>query len=595
MKSLYKSALKVSTALAVALTLGGCNDDFMNRYPETSITEPQFFKTVNDLEIYTNGMYGYMGPSYWEPGTDDVYYIAQDVDLFELMNGLVSPQNTSTWSWSNIRNVNFMLARADQATGDEALKNHYIGVARMWRAKLYYDKVKLYNDVPWYDTDISSNDTEALYKTQDPRSMVVDKIIEDLNFAVENIQSGNNKTLVHKDVARMLLASIALHEGTYRKYHDEIGLNDGDKYLEIAYQTAKTIIDEGNYSISHERNGEYQAYESLFNNTNLSSNPEVIFMRDYDNALNVKHNATSCFNWMSGMSRNLMEDYLYIQNGKAVAFHTIAGYDKMDAYEVFENRDPRMEQTMMRPGYIRTGSSSYSAPNLNLGGFPQVKFQPTTEDQMSWGKAYTDLPIFRYAETLLIYAEAKAELGILTQADIDMTIQPLRDRVGMPSPMLSDWAVEDKVQSARYPNVVSSQKGAVLEIRRERRIEMSCEGRRKDDLYRWKCGQALTVQPEGSYIPKLGRYDIDRDGKDDVAIYATRAEVEALPDDQKTGITVIDLENASFRLSNGTSGHVMYYQMENTKEFKEPAYYYSPMSTEDILYNPNLKQTIGWE
>ena len=195
---------------------------------------------------------------------------------------------------------------------------------------------------------------------------------------------------------------------------------------------------------------------------------------------------------------DLMEDYLVVENGQTKAFHEITGYEIKTYNEVFNNRDPRMEQTFMKPGTQEVGIAEAHRPSLNLGGYPQIKFRPLTIDQMEWGKSYTDLPIIRYAEILLMYAEAKAELGILNQADVDNTINLIRNRAGMPLVQLSDWLADiDPIQAQRYANVNSSQKGAVLEIRRERRIELACEGFRFDDLMRWGCGELLEKAPEG--------------------------------------------------------------------------------------------------
>lgn len=137
----------MALAFGLAGALTGCNDSFMDRYPETSITEESFFKTVNDLEIYTNNMYGYLGGSYWDAVSDNMLY-TESSSTYKLLGGTINPETVGQWNWSSIRNVNFMLARTGNVTGDPAEINHFIGLARMYRAKLYYDKVQSYSDVP---------------------------------------------------------------------------------------------------------------------------------------------------------------------------------------------------------------------------------------------------------------------------------------------------------------------------------------------------------------------------------------------------------------------------------------------------------------
>ncbi len=167
-----------------------------------------------------------------------------------------------------------------------------------------------------------------------------------------------------------------------------------------------------------------------------------------------------------------MENYEYIKNGKAIPFTSVPDYDKMSMPETFKNRDPRYKQTFMYPGYIRPGENRPFVPNLYLGGYPQTKFVAQTADQMDWFRSYNDIPVMRYAEILYIYAEAKAELGILKQADLDATINVVRDRVGMPAILLASLNLNANLEK-QYPNVTGSQKDVILEIRRERRIEFA--------------------------------------------------------------------------------------------------------------------------
>lgn len=287
-----KNIAKFLVLGSVAFTiLTGCNDSFMDKYPETSISEEMFFKTPKDLELYTNGLYGIIGSSYWDLGTDNLIYL-DNVDIYTVMRGERTPDNVGEWSWSNIRKVNFMLARVNQAEGDQIEINHYVGLARMFRAKLYYDKVLSYSDVPWYSRDLQTTDTELLYKTQDSRSLVVDSIMADLDFAANNMKEDmGSRTIWSRYGALAMQARIALSEGSWRRYHPELELNDADRFFRVAIDACKKIMDSGEYSLSTTPSGDIPAYEAMFCNEDLSTNNEMIFYEDYDKALGRMHNA----------------------------------------------------------------------------------------------------------------------------------------------------------------------------------------------------------------------------------------------------------------------------------------------------------------
>lgn len=599
MNLIIKNIQKIVLGICSTLFLVSCNDSFMDRFPETSITDKAFFLTPSDLEIYTNGMYGYIGSSYWDVASDNCLYV-EDAGIYKMMRGEVRIDNAGQWgtSWEKIRTVNYMLNHTGSVKGDIKDINHYVGLARMFRANLYYSLVKKYSDVPWYSRDLQTTDTELLYKPQDPRTLVVDSIMADLDFAVKNIKDGTSKTRIFRDAALAIQARIALAEGTFRKYHPELKLNNGDEFLQVAANACNEIIKTGKYSLSTVKQGDIEAYEALFCSLDITQNPEMILVEDYDKALGRKHNAQAMFDWTSALSRDLMEDYLVIENNKTKTFQQIEGYEKKTVLEIFENRDPRMGQTFMKPGFIRPGTTRAYSAKLGLGGYPQVKFSPRSYDQIGWGESYTDLPVIRYAEILLMYAEAKAELGSFTQSDLDATINVIRTRAGVPSATLAEWnASIDPVQAKRYANVNGAQKAAILEIRRERRIELACEGFRYEDLMRWSCGKLMEKSPEGSYISGLGYHDITGDGEPDIAVVATSADANKIPaeDKEKYKLTVYTLEGNTFALSEKDKGHVLLISQQNKFKFIEPKYYYYPIDDDDILINKKLYQNPFWK
>jgi hypothetical protein len=208
-----------------------------------------------------------------------------------------------------------------------------------------------------------------------------------------------------------------------------------------------------------------------------------------------------------------------------------------------------------------------------------------------------DVPLIRFAEILLIYAEAKAELGTITQDDLNKSINKLRDRVAMPRLMLD--VLLDPWAAAKYPNVTAANKNVLLEIRRERRVELAFEGFRLDDLMRWKAGKLLEKRPEGIYFSGLGKYDLTGDGVPDIMLIP---QTESIPDVKEKNSLGVDLryyrvgvfgQDASVFLANGNSGAIQVIQ--NLGSFVEPKYYYRPIPKSQTDLNPNLKQIFGWE
>lgn len=595
MRITYKSLLIGCIVSVLAFT--SCNDSFMDRFPETDITDKVFFSNPKDLETYTNGLYGnIITPSYSDVVSDNINS-TENPDMYKLMRGEITPKTAGQWSWTRLRDINFVIEHAPKATGDRDEINHFIGVARLFRAYHYYGKVKTYSDVPWYSRTLKTTDDDLLYKTQDSRVLVVDSIMADLDFAVKHIKDYDSKTRLTKWSALALQSRIALNEGTYRNYHDELGLKDGNKFIQLARDAAKSVIESGKFSI-YTTKTTLEAYQSLFVSHDLSRNSEIIMYDAYDKSMGRFNNSQVMYNYYYGLSRDLMEDYLALKDGKAVTFQQIAGYDKKKVNEVFENRDPRFGYTFMQPGHVRAGEPRPTIAKLGLGGYIQVKFDPLSYDQLGWNNSYTDLPIIRLGEVCLIYAEARAELGELTQSDLDLTINKLRDRVSMPKMNLSEiMANIDPVQTQRYPNVTGAQAGAIFEIRRERRIELACEGFRKDDLFRWKAGQRIAKEYEGIYIDKLGYQDLTGDGEPDVAIVATKADADNIPqsDKDKYKLVIYVLEGNTFYLSEGNSGFIKLTAFRDKFKFEEPKHYYWPLDEKDIQVNTNLVQNSFWK
>ena len=595
-------------SITFVILLSACNDSYMDRFPETSIGTENFFKSEEDLKMFIYNLYSFPGVSEYN---NDGYLTtdnASNTGSTELKNIMLSSNPSSAtitggWTWSTLRNINLFLENCDKAEISEDLLNHYKGVARFFRARFYMDKVKRFSDVPWYDQVIGTSDDDLLFKGRDSREMVVQKIFEDYDFASQNVKADQPVGTVNKWVVLAYKARQALYEGTFRKYHSELELqSSANTYLGIARDAAKEIMDNGGFSVYNTGNPESD-YSALFLSQDLTTNPEVIFANvSEDQVKNSGWSETIFGNYEVSPSKDLLQAYLMADG----SFYTEQpDYETKHFVEEFENRDPRLKQTYAYPGWELINTDTYSQGGgiyiqqlqKNFTGYHQIKgFVNSTEQALMNG---VDFPVIRHAEILLIYAEAKAELGELTQTDLDMTVNILRDRAGMPH--LSMSPPVDPIQEARYSNITTSQTAELLEIRRERRIEFALEGYRYDDLMRWGTGKMLETEPIGLYFPGLGKYDLTGDGVEDIVLLDITQSIPG-PDDKETnslGKTLIYYRvgpqdsDASFYISGNNQGYIK--SVKDRGTFIAPKYYYRPIPQNDVTVNPNLTQIFGWE
>ena len=215
--------INIIVASLGALAMVGCNNDFMDRYPTTSIAPETFFKTESDLKLYTNTYYDYVQTYYSDYVSDNYASYSEVHENNDLIRGSITPETVGGWNdWGTLRRFNFFLNNLNNVTGDPQAIAHYVGLTRLERAIWYYSQVKKYNSLPWYSTALSDTDEELLYKARDPRTLGVDSIMADLDYAVANMSENmGNRSVFSKWYALAMQARICLHEGTYRKYHDE--------------------------------------------------------------------------------------------------------------------------------------------------------------------------------------------------------------------------------------------------------------------------------------------------------------------------------------------------------------------------------------
>ena len=587
MKKKYSTIKLVSLFVGSILTVS-CNDSFLDRYPIAEISPENSFKTADDLRLYTNGFYEQL-PSIRsiidaDLKTDNVLYSSIPEEQRSHERILPSETGSGGWDWEDLREINLFFDNYQRCT-DEAGRDKYEGVARFFRAWFYFDKVKRFGGVPWYETVIQTDDTDLLYKARDSREFVVSKIIQDLEIAVDKLGDERASDQVTRWTALALLSRVCLYEGTFRKYHTELGIQGSDTLLQKAYEAAGRVMDESGYTLYSTGNPDTD-YRDLFAST--LKEDEVILGRRYSLTLNQMHNVnyylTSRTQRDIGLTKDLVDSYLQL-NG--MPFTSKTGYATMGFYDEMQSRDRRLAQTIRSLGYQRIGGTATLLPDFaaTMTGYQLCKFL-SDETQDGDGASYQDVAFIRYAEVLLNYAEAKAELGIITQDDIDRTIRLIRSRVSMPNlDMTFANQSPDAVLAALYPNVSGSNQGIILEIRRERRIELVMEGFRWDDLVRWKAGKLLEPHFIGMYFPSLGEFDLDGDGAPDLMLYTGTAPSTTAAQSVEIG--------GVLQLTEGDHGNLIGFK-DNTKQFDESRDYLYPLPTGDLLLNENLVQNPNW-
>lgn len=287
--------------------ISSCDEDFMDRYPQTSISPEAFFKTEEDLRLYVDGLLSLPGMfEYQSDQSSDNMATTGAIEIKNIMTGSPSSQNiTSGWNWARLRNINYFLENSPNADASPEAIQHYEGLARFYRAIFYFEMVKRYSDVPWYDELLNPSDEELLYKGRDSRETVVEGIMEDLAFAAEHVWEDVPSGTPGNWAVKTLYARVALYEGTYRKYHDELGLQgSANEFLTLAKDLSKEIMDSGNFSL-HQTGNPESDYKALFNSLDLSGNSEVILFNPYD--LNKDRNSDINYTVFEPMSSLLPE------------------------------------------------------------------------------------------------------------------------------------------------------------------------------------------------------------------------------------------------------------------------------------------------
>ena len=498
----------ISLFTAVACDI---NDEFMDRYPLDQISDANYWKTASDIEMFANQFYTKLY---------DFRLAWYNVDNFG-DNQVPRTQNSYTWDnytvpssgggwaksdWADIRSCNFALVRIANMTKTPAVLEKE-GEIRFFKAFFYYAKVKRYGDVPWLESDLAT-DSEELFKPRDPRTTVIDNILSNLDFAIANLPETSGADRLTKYAALALKSDVCLYEGTFRKYHNVAGGHEA--LLRESAEASEEIINSGMFDIWSTGNPTWD-YFDLFVQYELKGNPEGIMVQRYITNKRMHNNTRQSGEAYTGYSKDYINSYL-CTDGLPIALSPLYQGDAEWGDEII-NRDPRLKQSIYtsdRPYRIyEDGSTMYKDLPEFINYCPTSywitkAYSPYERDRLPSTSIIDDF-IFRYAVVLLNYAEAKAELGECTQDVLDITINKIRDRVAM-----AHLTVDVGFEDPNWPAWEVAVSPLINEIRRERRIEVCAEGRRWDDIVRWKAGKILEnpLTILGARDPSTGEYKV---------------------------------------------------------------------------------------
>ncbi|RYD77002.1 MAG: RagB/SusD family nutrient uptake outer membrane protein [Sphingobacteriales bacterium] len=483
--------IKLSIILfaATALMLTSCGK--LDRLPETSITDDLYWNTENDLINASNRLYQELDGDWTDNRADDA--VAPTVNL--VSSGARSIPNTSgDWNdrYDEIFTANNILEKGMKAQVTDAVRNRWFAESYFFRAYAYSKLVKIYGDVPLLLRTLAVGDS-GLYMARNPRAEVVQQIYNDLDSAAKYLPRRSELPAIQwgrvfKSTAWALKARVALYEGTRGKFHGTVA--DWQSHLNIAVAAATSAMGEGHTLFNNYQNLFIQAGEG-------PANLENIFVKIYgvsrDNLLLGHNHSRSLENGQLAPTRNLLRQYLYsdglpafnVDGTTASATRSplfVAELNETSYNTILDNRDPRVAAS-----YFRAGDVAYQGPwvprtSLGIRTAIAPKKAFNTIDQGIVNAAVVDRILIRYAEVLLILAEAKFELTeTISDADLNLTVNALRTRVGF-APKLTNAFVTTNNLSMRE------------EIRRERTVELALEGFRYDDIIRWKTAENVLPQ-----------------------------------------------------------------------------------------------------
>jgi len=506
------SKLFLSLLLLALGSIAGCKKYVDVTNPDT-FTDPEYWKNENSVKSYSWEFYNsFPGYGNGSSTNGDFYYPSLTDD--QAPSGftqfpLTTAATNSSWDFGFVRKANIMLERIPIVNMPDEAKHHWSGIARFFRALVYFKMVQTFGGVPWYGRSVEFNDSTQIYKPRDPHVGVMDSVLADLNFAIANLRANAGDNTVNKDVALALKARVCLYEGTYRKYDTLLKAPGADTYLLAAKDAASQLMT-GAYSLTAD-------YQAVYNSSDLAGNKEMILYKRYEPGY-LQHSLvayTYSSTVMNGPTKTAIESYL-CTDGLPIGLSALYKGDN-GISNVRANRDKRLLESF---DSILCYNGTPNGAFTTSTGYRPVKFLPSgviPNSEAGIGTNKTDAPLFWLAEVYLNYAEACAELDQMgkygiTQADIDNSINKLRKRAGVANLLITGQQV-GFTDPKKDPDLTP----LIWEVRRERRSELMMDGFRFQDIMRWKKGWYMdsNLNPDsylGAKVPANGKVRLNPAG-----------------------------------------------------------------------------------
>lgn len=365
--------------------------------------------------------------------------------------------------------------------------------------------LQTFGGVP-YISKVLNVDSEELYTPRSSRKEIAEKIVADLDSAIlycdwkgEGEASAGR---INKEAALVMQSRVALYEGSWEFYHGKKGSkfqvqgSDGSVFLKKGIEAGEQLIEK--YGSNIYRGSSGNEYFDYFNQSDYEKIQGAFLYKVYSRSLGIINNWGRSYaeGVNAGLTKSAIDAYV-MSDGKPVEVSRVT-LDNQTMNELCTKKDPRLSQTIWYPAkgrffdYLGAVDHAYktSYPGLIISqqrnpaytGFRIWKGTSFDPEEIDNGEV--DDLILRYEEGLLNYVEAKAILGLVTQDDLDKTINVIRSRVNMPSMSLSEvngWSIDYDKRNGYDPSAPN----VVNEIRRERRVELMLEGLRFMDIKRW--------------------------------------------------------------------------------------------------------------
>lgn len=549
----------ILTLMLAALMNVSCSD-FLDREPLDQFDNDNIWTSENNVSIYAFNFYeqfvGYGNGDktkgfYFNQFNDDMV----SVGLSDFLKNV--PAKSDDWKWETIRRANNMIEKVPTVNMSKEAKMHWIGVARFFRAFDYFEKTKKYGDLPWINKVVAVEDDKILNKGRDSRVLVMDSVLADLDYASTYMYADKGDNRVNANTALALKSRVCLYEGTFRKYHK---ISGGEKFLQASKEASLALMKNTKFKLCSD-------YRSIYNSVDLSKNSEIILYKTYLSGV-LTHGISGFLTSstvIAGLNKGAVESYV-CKDGLPISQSTLYKGDRTIA-NVLDSRDTRLNKTIDNDlCYVNhTYKGTTSTTGYKNFKFVNEDLQPA--ERLSPANP-TDAPIFWLAEVYLNYAEACAELGNLTQQDLDLSINLLRARSGV-SPLK---VIAGEPYSGLNGNTVVNDPKRDLtvnpmlwEIRRERRVELMMDGFRYDDLMRWAKGIYLDT----TYNPELF---LGANIKDTY---------------------VPDPDPAKNKIVLNAQGYIVAYS--RTRTFDESKHYFLPIPSSQTTMNPALTQNPIWK